>query len=55
MAENEILRQAIEAQQATIAALSEAHKKEQEAHKKEQEAHKKDVDKLSARIKELTA
>ena len=48
MAENEILRQAIEAQQATIAALSEAHKKEQEA-------HKKDVDKLSARIKELTA
>ena len=48
MTENEILRQAIEVQQATIAALSEAHKKEQEA-------HKKDVDRLSARIKELTA
>ena len=41
MNENEILRQAIEVQQATIASLSEAHKKE--------------VDKLTARIKELTA
>ncbi len=48
MAENEILKQAIEAQQATIASLSEAHKKEQESHRKE-------VDVLNARIKELTA
>jgi len=48
MNENEILRQAIEVQQTTIAALSEAHKKEQEA-------HKRDVDRLTARIKELTA
>ena len=48
MNEIEILKQAIEVQQTTIAALSEAHKKEQEA-------HKKDVDRLTARIKELTA
>jgi len=48
MNEIEILKQAIEVQQTTIAALSEAHKKEQEA-------HKRDVDRLTARIKELTA
>ena len=41
MTENKMLRQAIGGQQATIASLSEAHKKE--------------VDALNARIKELTA
>lgn len=48
MNENEILRQAIEVQQATIAALSEDRKREQAAHKAE-------VDGLQARVKELTA
>ena len=55
MTENEILKQALEANNATILSLVDTIKKQDEAILHQSENHKKEVDSLNSRIKELTA
>ena len=55
MTENEILKQALEANNATILSLVDTIKKQDEAILKKDEEHRKETDALAARIKELTA
>ena len=55
MTENEILKQALEANDATIQSLVDTIKKQDEDILHQSENHKKEVDSLHARIKELTA
>ena len=55
MTENEILKQALEANNATILSLVDTIKKQDEAILKKDEEHRKETEALAARIKELTA